>query len=152
MGAMIAARRPVALAAAVVLVLETVGILLLNWILSIVVDRQQMSLAGLRPDAMSVGAWGGAAVAALFLLFCAAVLLRAALRDRSLGRLTRIALICCAVAHGVVGALAVGLVGWPAFAALMVVLALLVLTLVAYGEPRPDRAPAEDPATGGAPA
>ncbi|WP_420882688.1 MULTISPECIES: hypothetical protein [Streptomyces] len=152
MGAMIAARRPVALAAAVVLVLETAGILLLNWILSIVVDRQQMSLAGLRPDAMSVGAWGGAAVAALFLLFCAAVLLRAALRDRAPGRLTRIALICCAVAHGVVGALAVGLIGWPAFAALMVVLALLVLTLVAYGEPRPDRAPAEDPATGGAPA
>lgn len=65
MGEVVAARRPVALAAAVVLILEAAGMLLLNWILSIVVDRQQMSLAGLRPGAMSVGAWAGGAVFAL---------------------------------------------------------------------------------------
>ncbi|WP_372503028.1 hypothetical protein [Streptomyces rhizoryzae] len=147
-----AARRPVALAVALVLVLEAAGFLLLNWIMSIVVARQQMSLAGLRPGAMTAGAWAGGAVCALFLLLCAAVLLRAALRDRAPGRLARIALICCAVLHAVLGALAVGLLGWPAFGAAMVVLALLVLTLVAYGEGRPDAAPVEDPAPGGAPA
>ncbi|MCE4943063.1 hypothetical protein LVX13_07960 [Streptomyces albulus] len=152
MGEVVAARRPVALAAAVVLILEAAGMLLLNWILSIVVDRQQMSLAGLRPGAMSVGAWAGGAAFALFLLCCAAVLLRSALRDRGPGRLARIALICCAVVHGVLGALAVGLLGWPAFAAAMVVLALLVLTLVAYGEARPRAAGVEEPAAGGAPA
>ncbi|MEU7634974.1 hypothetical protein AB0C11_02660 [Streptomyces sp. NPDC039016] len=152
MGGVVAARRPAALAAAVVLILEAAGILLLNWILSIVVDRQQMSLAGLRPGAMSAGAWAGGAVFALFLLFCAAVLLYGALRDRAPGRLPRLALICCAVVHGVLGALAVGLVGWPAFGAAMVVLALLVLTLVAYGEARPARAAAEGTAPGGAPA
>ncbi|MFB6533510.1 hypothetical protein ACFCY8_06760 [Streptomyces noursei] len=152
MGEVVAARRPVALAAAVVLILEAAGMLLLNWILSIVVDRQQMSLAGLRPGAMSVGAWAGGAVFALFLLCCAAVLLRSALRDRGPGRLARIALICCTVVHGVLGALAVGLLGWPAFAAAMVVLALLVLTLVAYGEARPRAAGVEEPAAGGAPA
>ncbi|WP_336050788.1 hypothetical protein [Streptomyces sp. CA2R101] len=130
------ARRPVALAAAVVLVLEAFGIVLLNWILSIVVDRQQMSLAGLQPRAMSAGSWVGGIVFGLYLLFCAAVLLRTAIRDRAPGGFTRIALISCAVVHGVLGAFAVGLVGWVAFLAMTVVLALLVLTLVAYGEGR----------------
>ncbi|WP_256331326.1 MULTISPECIES: hypothetical protein [unclassified Streptomyces] len=130
------ARRPVALAAAVVLVLEAFGIVLLNWILSIVVDRQQMSLAGLQPRAMSAGSWVGGIVFGLYLLFCAAVLLRTAIRDRAPSGFTRIALIGCAVVHGVLGAFAVGLVGWVAFLAMTVVLALLVLTLVAYGEGR----------------
>ncbi|MCX4636583.1 hypothetical protein OG775_15845 [Streptomyces platensis] len=128
------ARRPVALAAAVVLILEAFGIVLLNWILSIVVDRQQMSLAGLQPRAMSTGSWVGGILFGLYLLFCAVVLLRCALRDRAPGGFTRIALISCAVVHGMLGAFAVGLVGWVAFLAMMVVLALLVLTLMAYGE------------------
>ncbi|TSB25906.1 hypothetical protein FNJ62_11765 [Streptomyces benahoarensis] len=130
----VAARRPVALVAAVVLILEAGGIVLLNWILSIVVDRQQMSLAGLRPGAMTTGALAAGAVAALSLLGCAALLLRTGLRDRPPGTLARIALICCAVVHAVLGAFVVGMVGWLAFAALLAVLALLVLTLVAYGE------------------
>lgn len=46
--------------------------------------------------------------------------------------------------HGVLGALTVGLVGWTAFASMMVVLGLIVLTLVAYGT-RPD-GPADEPA------
>ncbi|MFE7313872.1 hypothetical protein ACFU7T_12295 [Streptomyces sp. NPDC057555] len=142
MGAVVAVRRPAALVAAVVLILEAAGILLLNWILSIVVARQQMSLAGLHPGTMSAGAWAGGALFALFLLFCAAVLLYGAVRDRAPALLPRIALICCAVVHGVLGALAVGMVGWPAFAAAMVVLALLVATLVGYGEPGPAPAPA----------
>ncbi|MEU8996651.1 hypothetical protein ACGFSD_10480 [Streptomyces caniferus] len=128
------ARRPVALAAAVVLVLEAFGIVLLNWILSIVVDRQQMSLAGLQPRAMSAGSWIGGILFGLYLLFCAGVLVRSALRDRAPGGFTRIALISCAVVHGVLGAFAVGLVGWVAFLAMMAVLGLLVLTLMAYGE------------------
>ncbi|WP_420711572.1 hypothetical protein [Streptomyces sp. NRRL F-4489] len=153
-----AVRRPVAAATALVLVLEAAGFLLLNWILSIVVDRQQMSLAGLRPGAMAAGSWAGGAVCALFLLLCAAVLLRAAARDRAPGRLGRIGLICCAVLHGVLGAVAVGLLGWPAFGAAMVVLALLVLNLVAYGDEGAGAAsvdgaaPGEGTAPGGAPA
>ncbi|MBM4793882.1 hypothetical protein HXP44_17860 [Streptomyces sioyaensis] len=148
------ARRPVALVAAAVLVLEACGIVLLNWILSIVVDRQQMSLAGLQPRAMSAGSWIGGGVFGLYLLLCAAVLVRGALRDRAPAGFARICLISCAVVHGVLGALAVGLAGWVAFLALMVVLGLLVLTLVAYGEGRPGdgRGNAENPPNGVPPA
>ncbi|AJT64777.3 hypothetical protein T261_3107 [Streptomyces lydicus] len=132
----VVARRPVALVAAVVLILEALGIVLLNWILSIVVDHQQMSLAGLKPGAMSVGAWVAGALFGLYLLFCAAVMARTGLRDRAPGGFARIVLITCAVVHGVLGAFVVGPVGWPAFAGMMAVLAMIVLTLVAYGEPR----------------
>ncbi|MFJ9415888.1 hypothetical protein ACIRPT_17165 [Streptomyces sp. NPDC101227] len=125
-----------ALVAAVVLILEALGFVLLNWILSIVVDHQQMSLAGLNPGAMSVGAWVAGALFGLYLLFCAVVLARTALRDRAPGGFTRIVLITCAVVHGLLGAFAVGPVGWPAFVGMMAVLAMIVLTLVAYGEPR----------------
>ncbi|WP_438486134.1 hypothetical protein [Streptomyces sp. S186] len=154
MDGVVTARRPVALMAAVLLVLEAAGILLLNWIMSIVVDRQQMSLAGLRPGAMSAGTWAGGAVLALFLLCCAAVLAYGALRDRAPGRLARIALICCAVVQGVAAALCAGLVGWPAFATMAVPLALLVFTLIAYGDQAPDPAgsPAGGPTGDGAPA
>ncbi|MGW1374941.1 hypothetical protein ACWD6P_11805 [Streptomyces sp. NPDC002446] len=130
------ARRPVAWAAAVVLVLEACGIVLLNWILSIVVDRQQMSLAGLQPRAMSTGSWVAGALFGLYLLFCAAVLIRTAVCDRAPGGFARIALISAAVVHGVLGAFSVGLVGWVAFLAMTAVLGLLVLVLVAYGEGR----------------
>lgn len=154
MGGVTVARRPVALVAAVVLVLEACGIVLLNWILSIVVDRQQMSLAGLQPRAMSAGSWIGGGVFGLYLLFCAAVLVRGALRDRAPGGFARICLISCAVVHGVLGALAVGLAGWVAFLAMMVVLGLLVLTLLAYGEGRTGdaRGNAENPPNGVPPA
>ncbi|MFI0784646.1 hypothetical protein ACH4Q6_03480 [Streptomyces lydicus] len=143
------ARRPVALVAAVVLVLESCGIVLLNWILSIVVDRQQMSLAGLEPGAMSTGSWVGGGVFGLYLLLCAVILVRTALRDRAPGGFARIVLISAVVVHGMVGAFAIGLVGWLAFVAMMVVLALLVFTLVAYGEGRARGG--DDPAADGAP-
>ncbi len=145
----VVARRPVALVAAVVLVLEACGIVLLNWILSIVVDKQQMSLAGLDPRAMSAGSWIAGAVFGLYLVFCAALLVRTGVRDRAPVGFARIVLISAAVVHGIVGALAVGLAGWPAFLAVMVVLGLLVLTLVAYGE---GRAPASGDAAGEPPA
>nr|WP_242440592.1 hypothetical protein [Streptomyces sp. CB02923] len=129
----VAARRPVAWLTAVVLVLEACGILFLNWVLSIVVDKQQMSMAGVDPAAMSTGAWVLGAAFALYLVCCAALLARTGVRDRPPGTFGRIALVCCAVVHAVLGAFAVGLVGWAAFAVMMAVLALLVLTLTAYG-------------------
>lgn len=130
------ARRPVAVVAAVVLVVEAAGIALLNWILGLMVDRQEMSMGGMDPDAMTVGTWVMGGVFGLYLLGCAAVLLRAAVRDRAPGRFARTALISCAVIHGVLGALSVGLVGWAAFAGLMVVLGLIVLSLLAYDDER----------------
>jgi NhaP-type Na+/H+ or K+/H+ antiporter len=126
------ARRPVAAVAAALLFLEAVGIVLLNMILGIAVDRQHMSLGGLDPDAMSVSTWIGGGLFGLYLAFCGFVLLRGALRDRAPGRFARILLISCAVVHGVLGALTVGLVGWLAFAFMMVVIGLIVLTLLAY--------------------
>lgn len=129
------ARRPMAAAAAVLLFVEAAGIVLLHLILGTAVDRQHMSLGGLDPHAMSVATWIAGGVFGLYLAFCGAVLLRAAVWDRAPGRIARIALIGCAVVHGVLGALTVGLVGWDAFAFLMVAMGLIVLALIAYGPP-----------------
>ncbi|CAM5266447.1 Integral membrane protein OS=Streptomyces alboniger OX=132473 GN=CP975_22085 PE=4 SV=1 [Streptomyces alboniger] len=126
------ARRPVALLGAIVLLVEAVGIALLNWFLGMVVDKQEMSLAGLDPHAMTVSTWIAGIVFGGYLALCAFVLARAAVRDRAPGRLGRVLLITCAVVHGVLGAFCVGPVGWPAFAFMMVVLGLVVLPLVAY--------------------
>ncbi|MFE3597997.1 hypothetical protein [Streptomyces sp. NPDC059142] len=140
------ARIPVAWLTAVVLVVEAVGIVFVNGVLATVVDRQQMSLAGLDTDAMFAGTWATGGVFAAYLLGCAAVLARTGLRDRRPGRFGRIVLITCAVVHAVLGALTVGLVGWTAFAVMMVIVGLVVLVLVAYeAEPRPaGRAPDEE--------
>lgn len=129
-----ARRRPVAVVTAVLLIVEAAGIALLNWVLGLVVDRQQMSLGGLDTDTMSVGTWVAGGVLGLYLLLCGAVLLRMAVRDRAPGRPARILLITCAVAHALVGAFSVGLVGWLAFALMMVMLGLIVLSLLAYDE------------------
>ncbi|MET9477720.1 hypothetical protein [Streptomyces sp. NPDC002922] len=126
-------RRPVAFVAAIVLFGEAAGMVLVNGILATVVDNQEMSLAGLDPAAMSAGAWVMGGVAGLYLVLCGLVLLRTGIRDRAPGRVGRAALIGCAVVHGVLGALTVGLIGWAAFVFMMVVLGLIVLTLVAYG-------------------
>ena len=136
-------RRGIAAATAVVLVLDALTIALVNWILGLAVRRQQMSLGGLRTDAMAVGSWVAGGVFALFLLCCAVLVARIALRDRMSGRFGRIVLIVCAVVHGVVGAAVVGLVGWYAFLVMMVVLALLVATLLFY-------APEDQPVGGAA--
>lgn len=137
-------RRPVAWVAAIVLLVEAVGFVFVNGLMATVVDNQQMSLAGLDPDAMSTGAWSAGGALGLYLLVCAALLVRAGTTDRGFGRVAKPVLISCAVLHGVLGALAVGLVGWTAFLFMMVVLGLLVLTLVAYGEPREPAAKAPD--------
>lgn len=126
-------RRPVAFIAALVLFAEAVGIVIINVVLGTVVKNQDMSLAGTDPGVMSKGTWVLGGVSGLFLVLCGVLLLVAGIRDRAPGRAARIVLIGCAVVHGVLGALTVGLVGWAAFALMMVVLGLIVLTLVAYG-------------------
>ncbi|MEU0160449.1 hypothetical protein ABZ154_16825 [Streptomyces sp. NPDC006261] len=138
-------RRPVAIVTALVLFGEAVGVLAVNAVLATVAENQNMSLAGMDPKAMSTGTWVMGGASAVLLIGCGLVALLAGVRDRSSGRFGRIALIGCAVVHGVLGAVTVGLVGWAAFAFMMVVLALLVFTLLSYGpEPRTeDRAGGE---------
>lgn len=149
-------RRPVAFIAALVLFAEAVGIVIINVVLGTVVKNQDMSMAGTDPGVMSKGTWVLGGVSGLFLVLCGVLLLLAGIRDRAPGRAARTVLISCAVIHGVLGALTVGLVGWTAFVFMMVVLGLIVLTLVAYGsageepavrtEPEPEQPAAPAPA------
>ncbi|MFG3346656.1 hypothetical protein ACGF1Z_16520 [Streptomyces sp. NPDC048018] len=132
------ARRPIALATAVVLFLEAPGIVAINAVMARFVKAQSMSLDGLDPDAMYTGTWALGLASGALLLLCGLVPLVAAIRDRRPGRAGRALLIGCAVVHGILGAVTVGLLGWGAFAFMMVVLGLIVLTLVAYGETRAD--------------
>ncbi|WP_338896390.1 hypothetical protein WBG99_12410 [Streptomyces sp. TG1A-60] len=125
-------RRPVAVVTAIVLIAEGLGIAGLQWFLGTVVDRQKMSLAGLDPDAMSVSTKAGGLVFGLYFVLCGVVALLVAVRNRPAAGLGRILLISVAVVHGLLGALTVGLVGWGAFAFMMVVLGLVLLTLMTY--------------------
>ncbi|MEU6364599.1 hypothetical protein ABZ876_02365 [Streptomyces sp. NPDC046931] len=125
-------RRPVAGIVAVVLFVEAFGIGLLNWFLGMVVDRQKMSLAGLDPDAMAMSSKAGGVVFGLYFALCALAALLVAVRDRSPSGFWRILLISAAVVHALLGAFTVGLVGWEAFAFLMVVFGLILLTLMTY--------------------
>nr|WP_286252900.1 hypothetical protein [Streptomyces graminofaciens] len=125
-------RRPVAIVTAIVLFAEGLGIAGLQWFLGHVVDRQQMSLGGLDPDVMSMSTKIGGLVFGLYFWFCALVALLVGIRNRPAAGLGRIALISIAVVHGLLGAVTVGLVGWSAFAFMMVALALILLTLMTY--------------------
>jgi hypothetical protein len=135
-------RRAAPAATAVVLLLHALTTAFVAWILGLSVRDQRMSLGGLSSDAMALGSWAGGGLFAVFLVVCAILAARIAIRDRTAGPAGRTALIVCAVAHGVVGALVVGLVGWYAFAWTMAVLALLVGTLVLYAPEDTGRAPA----------
>jgi hypothetical protein len=134
-------RRPVAWIVAVVLFAEALGVAALNWFLGIVVDRQDMSLAGLDPDAMALSSKTGGIVFGLYFALCALAALLVALRDRPPAGAGRVLLISAAVVHGLLGAFAWGLVGWGAFLFMVAVLGLVVLLLMAYD----DR---EEPAAG----
>ena len=138
-------RRPVAWVVAVVLFGEAFGVAALNWFLGVVVDRQDMSLAGLDPDVMSTSSKIGGILFGLYFALCGLVALLVALRDRAPAGLGRILLISAAVVHGLLGAFAWGLLGWPQFLFMVVVLALIVLLLMTYdspGAPQPtDAAP-----------
>jgi hypothetical protein len=132
---------------AIVLLVEALGVALLNWFLGVVVDRQRMSMAGLDSHAMSVSSKAAGVVFGLYFAVCGFAALLVAVRDRPPSGIWRILLISAAVVHGLLGAFTVGLVGWGAFAFMMVVLGLIVLTLMTYD--RPEDPPAvPPPATG----
>lgn len=120
---------------AVVLAAEAIGIVLIHLFLSMVVDDQQMSLAGLEPRSMSVATVIGGILFGGYLLLCAGVLVHMAVRDRAPRDFLRILLISAAVVHGLLGAFTIGLVGWTAFLFMMLVLGLIVWSLVSYGDP-----------------
>ncbi|QES10749.1 hypothetical protein DEJ44_22005 [Streptomyces venezuelae] len=128
------ARRPIALVTGVVLLLEAPGIVAVNAVMARFVKVQAMSLDGMDPDVMYTGTWALGIASGAALALCALVALLAGIRDRRPGRAGRALLIGCAVVHGVLGAVTVGLIGWAAFAFMMLVLGLIVLTLVAYGK------------------
>ena len=141
-------RRWTAGAAAVLLVLEALVCGLVGLVLGDAVTRQNMSLGGLSPTAMAVGAWVGNGLLALFLVVVAVLLVLIAARDRSMGRATRILLIVCVVLHAVLAAALLALSGVVAFLVLAVTLTLLVLQFfIPHGpasrahEPGPDSAP-----------
>lgn len=125
-------RRPVAAVAAVVLFAEAGAVAWLNWFLAIVVDRQAMSLAGLDPEVMSTSSKVGGLLFGLYFALCGLAALLVVLRGRPVTGVWRVLLISAAVVHGLLGAFAVGLVGWGAFAFMMVVLGLVLLTLMTY--------------------
>ncbi|MDG9722203.1 MULTISPECIES: hypothetical protein [unclassified Streptomyces] len=125
-------RRPVAWVVAVVLFAEAVGVAALNWFLGIVVDRQDMSLAGLDPAMMSVSSKIGGVVFGLYFALCGLVALLVAVRGRPPAGLGRVLLISAAVVHALLGAFTWGLVGWHAFLFMVLVLALIVLLLMTY--------------------
>ncbi|MFD3894631.1 hypothetical protein ACFWRR_19220 [Streptomyces cellulosae] len=125
-------RRPVAWIVALVLFAEALGVLAVNWFLGVVVDRQDMSLAGLDPDMMSVSSKAGGVVFGLYFAACGLVALLVALRDRAPAGFGRVLLISAAVVHALLGAFAWGLIGWTAFLSMVVVLALIVLLLMTY--------------------
>jgi hypothetical protein len=117
---------------AIVLFAEAVGIASVNWFMGVVVDRQDMSLAGLDPDVMSTSSKVAGLVFGLYFALCGFTALRVAVRDRAPAGLGRILLISAAVVHALLGAFTVGLVGWGAFAFMMVVLGLIVLIFMTY--------------------
>ncbi|MFC8423659.1 hypothetical protein ACFUN7_22770 [Streptomyces sp. NPDC057236] len=123
---------------ALVLFAEALGTAALNWFLGVVVDRQDMSLAGLDPDVMSTSSKIGGIVFGLYFALCGLVALLVALRDRAPAGLGRVLLISAAVVHALLGAVTWGLVGPPAFLYMVVVLALVVLLLMTYDD-RPEQ-------------
>ncbi|MFD7626118.1 hypothetical protein ACFV7Q_08715 [Streptomyces sp. NPDC059851] len=125
-------RRIVAGLAAAALAAEGVLLALVHFVLGRTTRNQSMSIAGSDPEVMAVATYVLGAVIGGFLLLCAVLLAVAAVRDRAPGRFVRAVLIAAAVAHGLLGALAVSAVGWGAFAATMVILCLIVLSLTLH--------------------
>ncbi|GAA4299502.1 hypothetical protein GCM10023086_14590 [Streptomyces venetus] len=147
-------RRPVAWIVAVVLFGEAFGVAALNWFLGVVVDRQDMSLAGLDPHMMSMSSKLGGIAFGLYFALCGLVALLVALRDRPPAGFGRVLLISAAVVHGLLGAVTWGLVGWSAFLFMVLVLGLIVLLLMTYDHPAEpaDAAPEDGTGADGSPA
>ncbi|MFF4273209.1 hypothetical protein [Streptomyces sp. NPDC001536] len=129
-------RRPVAWVVAVVLFVEGLGIAAVQWFMGVVVDRQDMSLAGLDPDVMSLSSKIGGIAFGLYFALCGLVALLVAVRNSPPAGLGRVLLISAAVVHALLGALAWGLLGWPEFVFMVVVLGLIVLLLMTYDRPQ----------------
>ncbi len=145
-------RRPLALVVALVLFVEGFGIALLNWALGIMADSQNMSLAGIDPDVMSTSSKAGGVVFGLYFAACGLVALLVAVRNRAPSLLGRILLISAAVTHGLLGALAWGLLGRAQFTFMVVMLGLIVLLLMTYDarpEPAAEVAGHGEPRNGG---
>ncbi|MFE2289389.1 hypothetical protein ACFXDJ_35110 [Streptomyces sp. NPDC059443] len=119
-------------ATAVVLVVEAAVLVFVHIVLGRTARNQSMSIAGMDPDVMSKATYAMGAGMGAFLLLCAVLLAVAAIRDRAPGAFARVVLVAAAVIHGLLGALVVGLVGWGAFAVMMLILCLLVLSLMLY--------------------
>ncbi|MFF4748729.1 hypothetical protein ACWD5R_02450 [Streptomyces sp. NPDC002514] len=136
---------------AVVLFVEAVAVVALNWILAVVVDRQDMSLAGLDPGVMVTSSEIGGVVLAVYFALCGLVALLVAIRDRAPSGLGRALLVSVAVVHGLLGAVVWGLLGVGAFLLMVFVLALVVLLLMTHdGLPGPAQpAGGGDPGDGG---
>ncbi|KPI33487.1 hypothetical protein OV450_6555 [Actinobacteria bacterium OV450] len=152
-------RRLVAGLAAIVLVAEAAVLVLVHLVLGRTTRNQSMSIAGMDPDVMSTATYAMGAGIGAFLLLCAVLLAVICIRDRAPGTLARVVLVTAAVTHGLLGAVAAGLVGWGAFAVTMVILCLLVLTLTLYAAqdegtaaPGVTAAPGAPGGPGGAPA
>ncbi|WP_130800098.1 hypothetical protein [Streptomyces otsuchiensis] len=133
-------RQVVAAAAALTVLAEAVGLGGMHWVLGLAVRAQEMSLAGLSTSTMSASVWVGGALLAVFLLACAGALALVALRDRLGGRWSRALIVGALVTQAVLAVIAVGMVGWWAFAALMALFGLLLLTLC-FSYPSPAGAP-----------
>ncbi|MGW6710470.1 hypothetical protein ACWGDE_37035 [Streptomyces sp. NPDC054956] len=144
-------RRSVAGATAVVLVAEGALLAFVHLVLGRTTANQSMSIAGMDPDVMSTATYAMGAGMGGFLLLCAVLVAVAAIRDRAPGSFARVVLVTAAVTHGILGALVVGLVGWPAFALMMAILCLLVASLMLYGAKGagPEGANGADGADGG---
>lgn len=147
-------RRPVAWVVAVVLFAEAFAVGALNWFLGEVVHRQQMSLAGLDPKVMSASSKAGGVLFGLCLALCGLVALLVAVRGRRPAGIGRVLLAGAAVVHGLLGAVAWGLVGRQAFLFMVVVLGLIVLLLMTHDREEgpagavPDDAPPGDAGDG----
>lgn len=135
-------RRPVAWVVAVVLLVEALAVVLVNWFLGDMVDRQHMSLADLDPGAMSLTSKIAGLVIGLYLVLCCVVALRAALRDWSPTGAGRVLLVSVAVVHGFLAAVSLALVSLRAFVVMLVVLGLVVLLLMTYDHPEDSDCPA----------
>ncbi|WP_112470655.1 hypothetical protein [Streptomyces triticisoli] len=125
-------RRPVAWVVAVVLFAEAFAVAALNWFLGELVHRQQMSLADLDPNVMSTSSKIGGVLLGLYFALCGLVALLVAVRGHRPAGLGRALLVSVAVVHGLLGALAWGLVGWRGFLFMVLVLGLVVLLLMTH--------------------
>ncbi|WP_431995285.1 hypothetical protein [Streptomyces griseoflavus] len=141
-------RRPVAWAVALVLFAEALGVAAVNWFLGVVVDRQDMSLAGLDPHMMSASSKAGGVVFGLYFALCGLTALLVALRDRAPAGAGKVLLVSAAVVHALLGAFAWGLIGWTAFLFMVAVLALIVLLLMTYDGRAEGGAPGTAPESG----